>query len=192
MFGLQRCSMSYDRDSYDQRHAASAALAPRDSEAAERSDVQTIAGLAGVVRRLYGRPLHVLLVTDDDESAALFADAAEESVLDVGVQVLGGVDEAHDHITRALASKRRRGVPDVVVCSLAIEESHRLLVALRPETQADAFPVIVLSDDTRPALERRSFELGAAGHMKAPDRRYQRVALIHALPDFLPQFRASS
>jgi len=184
--------MSYDRDSYDDRHAASAALASRDEETADLAKAPSIAGIASVVRHLYGRPLQVLLVTDDDESAALFADAAEESVLDVGVQVLGGVDEALDHIKRALSSKRRRGAPDVVVCSLDLEESHRLLAALRPETQADAFPVIILSDDIRPALERRSFELGAAGHMKAPDRRYQRVALIHALPDFLPQFRASS
>jgi hypothetical protein len=49
----------------------------------------------------------------------------------------------------------------------------------------------VLSDDTGPALERRSFALGAAGHMRSPDRQYERVALIHTLPDFLPQVRTA-
>lgn len=149
-----------------------------------------IAGLARVVRRHYGRPLQVMLVTEDEESAAAFADAAEESVLDVGVQVMASVDDAVAHVQKALGSRRRRGVPDVVVTAVEVDESHRLLEELRTQTEADTFPVIVLSDDPRPAQERRSFALGAAGHMRAPDRQYQRVALIHALPDFLPQFRS--
>lgn len=149
-----------------------------------------IAGLARVVRRHYGRPLQVLLVTDDEDSAAAFADAAEESVLDVGIEVTADVDEAVAHVQKALGSRRRRGVPDVVVTAVEVDESHRLLEELRAQTEADAFPVIVLSDDPLPSQERRSFALGAAVHLRAPDRQYQRVALIHALPDFLPQFRS--
>lgn len=151
----------------------------------------TAAGLAHAVRRLYGRQLHVLLVIDDEDEAALFADAAEESVLDVGIEVVAGVDEAAAHIQRAIANRRRKGVPDVVVSALDIDESHRLLAALRSQTQDDVFPVVILSDDGRPGLERRSFALGASGHLRAPERRYERVALIHTLPDFLPQLRVA-
>lgn len=151
-----------------------------------------LSGLADVVRRHYGRPLQVLLVLDDPDAAEAFAVAAEESVLDVGIEVVDGVDGALIHIGQMLAERRHRSIPDVVVCALPIEESHRLLDALRPQTEADAFPVIVLSDETGPALERRSFALGAAGHMRSPDSQYERVALIHTLPDFLPQFRSAT
>jgi CheY-like chemotaxis protein len=171
--------------------ALAAPVQPAASDALGGSAEPDVTGLAQVVRRLYGRPLQVLLVIDDDSEAALFADAAEESVLDVGVEVVDGVEAATAHLERATTGRRRRQVPDVVVSALAIDESHRLLSALRAQTAANAFPVVVLSDDTRPAVERRSFSLGASGHMRAPDRSYQRVALIHTLPDFLPQFRAA-
>lgn len=181
--------MRDDRHPQDQGTAASVAAVAAPDEVVDLGDAEGVAGVAQAVRRLYGRPLHVLLVTDDPSAAILFADAAEESVLDVDVEVVGAVDEAVDKLKRLLDTRRRRGVPDVVVAALDIEESHRLLEAVRPQTAADAFPVVVLSDDSRPALERRSFSLGAAGHLRAPDRQYQRVALIHTLPDFLPQFR---
>ena len=171
--------------------ALPAPVQPTSDEALATTADPDVTGLAQVVRRLYGRPLQVLLVIDDDAEAALFGDAAEESVLDVGIEVVDGVDAATAHLTRATTGRRRRQVPDVVVSALDIDESHRLLSALRAETAANAFPVVVLSDDIRPAVERRSFALGASGHMRAPDRSYQRVALIHTLPDFLPQFRAA-
>jgi CheY-like chemotaxis protein len=181
--------MRDDRSTHDEGSAASTAAVVAPDELVDLAAIESVAGLAQVVRRLYGRPLRVVLVTDDDDSAAHFGEAAEESVLDVSVEVLSGVDEAIERLDRALSGRRRRNVPDVVVSALEIDESHRLLSTWRPASVTDAVPIIVLSDDNRPGLERRSFALGAAGHMRAPDRQYERVALIHALPDFLPQFR---
>ena len=183
--------MRDDRDPHDEG-AASTAAAVAPVELVDLAAIESMVGIAQVVRRLYGRPLRVVLVTADAEAALAFTEAAEESVLDVSVEVLAGVEEAIAHLERALSSKRRRHVPDVVVSALDVDESHRLLASWRPATATDAVPIIVLSDENRPGLERRSFALGAAGHMRAPHRQYERVALIHALPDFLPQFRPAA
>jgi CheY-like chemotaxis protein len=144
-----------------------------------------------VSRLDYGRHLRVLLVDGDDETAGAFLAAAEEAVLEVRVEVASGVDDAMERLDRAVGQRRRRGWPDIVISALDVAASHDLLGRLRDDDRFDAVPVIVLSEESSASLERRSFALGAAGHLRAPRVDYERVALVHALPDFMPTARAA-
>lgn len=144
-----------------------------------------------VTRLSYGRHLRVLLVAPDEGTARPFLDAAEESVLDVNVEVAVGAGDALSRLCRSQSQRLRRSTPDVVVSLVAVEDCHQLLRDLRDDSRFDLLPVIVLSDDATPGLERRSFALGAAGHLRTPRRDYERVALVHALPDFIPTARAA-
>lgn len=144
-----------------------------------------------VTRMSYGRHLRVLLVAPDDAAADPFLAAAEESVLDVNVEVALGSADAMSRLCRSVTQRLRRSTPDVVVSLLEVEECHQLLAQLRDDSRFDLLPVIVLSDDPSPGLERRSFAFGAAGHLRTPRRDYERVALVHALPDFIPTARAA-
>ena len=157
---------------------------PSPNGAPSPDDVQYVTRLA------YGRHLRVLLVDGDADSAEAFLAAADEAVLDVAVEVAPSVDDALDHLVRA-AAQRRRKLPDIVISATAIDESHQLLTRLRSDGRFDAVPVLVLSHEAGANLERRSFSLGAAGHLRAPRVDYERVALVHALPDFMPTARAA-
>lgn len=161
------------------------------SGAVQAGDVTDVApaDIRHVTRLSYGRHLRILLVDADDDSAAAFDRAAEEAVLDVHVDRASGVDDAVDRLVRAVG--RRRRVPDIVVSSLDVDDSHLLLTRLRADERLDGIPVLVLSHDPTASLERRSFALGAAGHLRIPRVGYERVALVHALPDFMPNARAA-
>ncbi|MBK5222043.1 MAG: hypothetical protein JJE52_04035 [Acidimicrobiia bacterium] len=148
-------------------------------------------GSGHVTRLIYGRHLRVLLVEADPDAAAAFADAAEESVLDVRVEVAIGVDAAVTSLQRSMEPRRRRTPPDIIVSSLSVPHSHQLLTFLRDDSRFDLLRVVVLAAESDARLERRSFALGAAGHLVAPRRDYERVALVHALPDFMPRARAA-
>ena len=143
-----------------------------------------------VSRLAYGRHLRVLLVDGDEDSAGAFLAAAEESVLDVRVEVALDVDDAMERLDRS-AGRRRRGWPDIVISAVEVADSHDLLGRLRDDDRFGDVPVIVLSGESNTALERRSFSLGAAGHLRTPRVDYERVALVHALPDFMPTARAA-
>ncbi|MDZ7677725.1 MAG: hypothetical protein U5K29_04165 [Acidimicrobiales bacterium] len=143
-----------------------------------------------VTRLSYGRHLRVLLVESDTDRADAFTRAAIESVLDVAVEPADGVDEALSRLERSTGALLRRPMPDVAVVGVDMPEAHRLLEILRSDTRFDSLPVIVLAETASPEAERRSFALGATAHLVAPRRDYERVALIHALPDFIPRARA--
>ncbi|MFP4511943.1 MAG: hypothetical protein ACLFRV_03240 [Acidimicrobiales bacterium] len=143
-----------------------------------------------VTRLSYGRHLRVLLVESDTDQAAAFTRAAVESVLDVAVEPVDGVDEALSRLERSTGALLRRPMPDVAVIGVDMAEAHRLLEILHGDTRFDSLPVIVLAETASPDAERRSFALGATAHLVAPRRDYERVALIHALPDFIPRARA--
>ncbi len=143
-----------------------------------------------VSRLTYGRNVRVLLVESDPARAAAFERAAEESVLQVTVEQVDGLDAAVDRLGRRGSAIRRRVEPDIMLISLEITEAHRLLDAVQRDTRHDSLPIIVLADTGSAEAERRSFALGATGHLVAPRQDYERVALIHALPDFMPSARA--
>lgn len=141
-----------------------------------------------VTRLTYGRHIRVLLVDDDPDHAASFVAAAHESVLDVTVDTVD-VEEALARLGRSGTPRPRRQPPDVVVVSLEITEAHRFLETVN-QSDGERLPTLVLAKHASPVAERRSFALGATAHLVAPRRDYERVALIHALPDFIPSARA--
>jgi CheY-like chemotaxis protein len=143
-----------------------------------------------VTRLAYGRHLRVLLVESEERRAADFVRAADESVLDVRVDHVIDTDEALARLERASGALLRRPLPDVIVVSLPVEESHRLLELLQPDDRLEQMPILVLAEHTNPVAERRSFALGATAHLVTPRQDYERVALVHALPDFIPRARA--
>jgi CheY-like chemotaxis protein len=144
-----------------------------------------------VTRLAYGRHIRVLLIDADADNADAFSQAAEESVLDVRVETLDTVEAALGRLERQSGPRLRRPTPDVVVVSLPTPEAHRLLGAMQDDPRIDDIPIIVLAETSRADAERRSFALGATAHMAAPRRDYERVALVHALPDFIPSARAA-
>jgi CheY-like chemotaxis protein len=141
-----------------------------------------------VTRLTYGRHIRVLLVDDDPQHAAAFVDAARESVLDVTVDTVDTIEDALARLERS-GTPRLRRQPDVIVVSLEISEAHRLL-EMTNQHDGKRLPTLVLAKHASPVAERRSFALGATAHLVAPRRDYERVALIHALPDFIPSARA--
>lgn len=144
-----------------------------------------------VTRLDYGRHIRVLLVEPDHEVAEAFTRAGHESVLDVRVEVVDDPEAAIARLERSTAQLRRRTMPDIVLTSTAIAEAHRLLEMLQNDSRFDELPVLVLAPSAAPQTERRSFALGAVAHLVAPTRDYERVALMHALPDFIPRARAA-
>lgn len=162
-----------------------------DDGAAAPVDGRSVDGVDAphVTRLSYGRHLRVLLVDGDDASSEEFHLAAEEAVLDVHVERATSVDDAMERLAKALG--RRRRLPDILVSALEVADSHLLLTALRDDVRFDDLPVLVLSQDPTASLERRSFALGAAGHLRTPRVDYERVALVHTLPDFMPNARAA-
>lgn len=163
---------------------------PAAPDASSRDGERSLDEVQYVTRLAYGRHLRVLLVDGDERSAESFLAAADEAVLDVAVDVAAGVDDALERLARS-AAQRRRKLPDIVISAVPIDESHQLLTRLRNDGRFDAVPVLVLSHEAGANLERRSFSLGAAGHLPAPRVDYERVALVHALPDFMPTARAA-
>lgn len=151
---------------------------------------RSLAQVRHVTRLAYGRHLRVLLVDADDTSAAAFLAAADESVLDVTVEVADSVDDTIDRLVNGVSGRRKR-LPDILVAALAITASHELLTRLRDDERLADVPVLVLASERDSKLERRSFSLGAAGHLPAPRVDYERVALVHALLDFMPTARAA-
>jgi CheY-like chemotaxis protein len=143
-----------------------------------------------VTRLAYGRHIRVLLVESDAGRSTDFARAADESVLDVRVETVPSVEATLGRLERATGPLLRRPLPDVIVVALPSAESHRLLELLQLDSRFDDVPMIVLADTAAPSAERRSFALGATAHLVAPRQDYERVALIHALPDFIPRARA--
>lgn len=143
-----------------------------------------------ITRLDYGRHVKMLLVDSDPDSASSFERAGAESVLDVRIETATSVDEALARLGPSTAPLLRRSMPDVVVLSLPTVEAHRFLETLRDDPSHDDLPVIVLAESGASEAERRSFALGAAAHLVAPSRDYERVALMHALPDFIPSARA--
>lgn len=143
-----------------------------------------------ITRLDYGRHVRMLLVDSDPDSAASFERAGAESVLDVRIETATSVDEAIDRLGHSTTTLLRRSIPDVVLLSLPTVESHRFLETLRDDPTHDDLTVIVLAESGASEAERRSFALGAAAHLVAPSRDYERVALMHALPDFIPSARA--
>lgn len=166
-----------------------ASAVPLDDEVAEE-DADDVPEAWRVTRLSYGRHLRVLLVESDTDQADAFTRAAIESVLDVAVEPAEGVDEALSRLERSTGALLRRPMPDVAVVGVGMPEAHRLLEILRGDTRFDSLPVIILAETASPEAERRSFALGATAHLVAPRRDYERVALIHALPDFIPRARA--
>ena len=143
-----------------------------------------------ITRLDYGRHVRMLLVDTDPDSAAAFDRAGAESVLDVRLETATSIDDAIERLSRSATTLLRRARPDVVVLSLPTPEAHRFLEILRDDATHDDLPVIVLAESGASEAERRSFALGATAHLVAPSRDYERVALIHALPDFIPSARA--
>lgn len=144
-----------------------------------------------VTRMSYGRHIRVLLVEADPANADAFTRAADESVLDVRVESVPDPDAALGRLERSVGPLLRKPLPDVVVTSLDMPDAHRLLELLHDDSRFDGVPVIVLAAAASSQAERRSFALGAAAHLVAPRRDYERVALVHALPDFIPRARAA-
>jgi CheY-like chemotaxis protein len=144
-----------------------------------------------VTRLAYGRHLRVLLVEADLDRAGAFTRAADESVLDVRVEHVTDVDATLSRLERASHSLLRRPLPDVIVVSLPTTDAHDLLEVLKLDERFDAMPILVLNETADPAAERRAFSLGATAHLVTPRRDYERVALVHALPDFIPRARAA-
>ncbi|HSL59472.1 MAG TPA: hypothetical protein VK866_16620 [Acidimicrobiales bacterium] len=148
------------------------------------------AGGPAITRIAYGRHLRVLLVDDRHESVERFVHSAADSVLDVRLEVVDDVGAALDRLRRATRKSQRRHAPDIVVANLTDADNHRLLADLRDDPDLDV-PVVVLTRAAGADAERRSFALGAAGHLVSPTGDYERVALIHALPDYVPRARAA-
>lgn len=144
-----------------------------------------------ITRLDYGRHVRVLLVEADSEVAEAFVQAGHESVLDVRVEVVDDPGAAIARLERSNAQRRRKPLPDIIVTSVAVPEAHRLLEMLQDDSQFDGIPVLVLAPSASAQAERRSFALGAVAHLVAPTRDYERVALMHALPDFIPRARAA-
>lgn len=161
-----------------------------DPEGSSAIDVDDEGGHAGITRLSYGRHLRVLLVDDRQESVERFLRAADESVLDVRVEVVADVGSALTRLRRTTARRNGTRAPDVVVVHLADGDNHRLLADVRAEPELDV-PVVVLAHVADRDAERRSFALGAAGHLVSPSGDYERLALIHALPDYVPRARAA-
>lgn len=146
-------------------------------------------GVVRVTRLAYGLHLTVLLVSADDVEP--FRQAAEESVLDVRIETVPTSEATVARLERSGGgSLRRRPLPDAIVVALPIQEAHHLLEQIQGDDRFGEVPTIVLTDVSSPELERRSFKLGAAAHLPVPRRDYERVALVHALPDFMPRARA--
>jgi CheY-like chemotaxis protein len=143
-----------------------------------------------VTRLAYGRHLRVMLVESEEPRAADFTRAADESVLDVRVEHASDAEIALARLERTSGSLMRRPLPDVILVSLPTDEAHRLLERLQHDERFDQMPILVLADTANPVAERRSFALGATAHLVAPRQDYERVALVHALPDFIPRARA--
>lgn len=146
---------------------------------------------ARVTRLDYGRHIRVLLVESDPEVAASFTRAGHESVLDVRVEIAEDPEATIARLERSIAQLRRKPLPDIVVVSIETSEAHRLLEMLQDDSRFDGLPVLVLAPSASSQAERRSFALGAVAHLVAPTRDYERVALMHALPDFIPRARAA-
>jgi CheY-like chemotaxis protein len=144
-----------------------------------------------VTRLAYGRHIRVLLIESDAANADAFTRAADESVLDVRVEHVDDADSAVARLERSVGPLLRKPLPDVVVVSLDMPDTHRLLEMLRDDARFDGLPMIVLAANASPQAERRSFALGATAHLVAPRQDYERVALVHALPDFMPRARAA-
>jgi CheY-like chemotaxis protein len=151
---------------------------------ASRTDVPRVSRLD------YGRHLKVLLVDADDEQADALSRAAEESVLDIHVERVASIDATLTRLERASGAILRKPLPDVIVVALPTPETHQLLEILQLDDRFDEMPIIVLNEAADPAAERRAFALGATAHLVTPRRDYERVALMHALPDFIPRARA--
>ncbi|MGY6501523.1 MAG: hypothetical protein ACXIVQ_11625 [Acidimicrobiales bacterium] len=141
-----------------------------------------------VTRLTYGLHLTVLLVCADD--AEPFRQAAEESVLDMHIDSVPTAEATLARLERSGSGLRRRPLPDAIVLALPIADSHTLLATIRSDHRYAEVPLIVLTGTSSPELERRSFKLGAVAHLPIPRRDYERVALVHALPDFMPRVRA--
>src|SRR5690606_30859416 len=146
--------------------------------------------LPRVSRLDYGRHLRVLLVEADDEQATALERAADESVLDIHVERVASIEATLSRLERTSAPLLRKPLPDVIVLSLPTADAHHLLEVLQLDERFDAMPIIVLNDTADPAAERRAFSLGATAHLVPPRRDDERVALMHALPDFIPRARA--
>jgi CheY-like chemotaxis protein len=161
-----------------------------DPEGSSTIDLHDEGHPAGITRLSYGRHLRVLLVDDRADSVERFRRSADDSVLDVRVEVVGDVGSALSRLRRASSRRDGARAPDVVVTGLADGDNHRLLADVRAEDALDV-PVVVLTRAADPEAERRSFALGAAGHLVSPSGEYERLALIHALPDYVPRARAA-
>lgn len=161
-----------------------------DAEGRNTIDLHDEGGHGGITRLSYGRHLRVLLVDDRVESVERFLRSADESVLDVRVEVVADVGSALSRLRRTTTRRNGAHAPDVVVVHLADGDNHRLLADVRAEPGLDV-PVVVLAHATDRDAERRSFALGAAGHLVSPSGDYERLALIHALPDYVPRARAA-
>ncbi len=148
-------------------------------------------GTTRITRLNYGRHVRMLLVEPDPQAAAAFIRAGDESVLDVRIEVVDDPEVAVARLERSFSPRLRKAAPDVVVTSIEVSEAHRLLELIRLDPRFDDLPVLVLAPTAAPSDERRSFGLGAAGHLVTPTRDYERVALMHALPDFIPSARAA-
>ena len=158
---------------------------------ATAADDLLLSGRAGGVTRLdYGRHLRVLLVEDDDVQREHFLRAASHSVLDVVVDVVDGVDAAIERLGRT-GGRARRTRPDIVICDLDDAENLRLLTERAAAETAIDVPVVVMSTSPGPDTERRAFALGAAAHFTTPSGESERLALVHALPDYVPRARAA-
>src|SRR5690606_17790350 len=144
----------------------------------------------------YGRHLKVLLVGAGDEQADALSRAAEDSVLDSHVERVAGIDATLTRLEPATGATRREPLPCRTVVALPPPDAPPPPSTLQPreilhlDDRFDEMPIIAHNAAADPPAERRASALGATAHLVTPRRDYERVALMHALPDFIPRARA--
>lgn len=124
------------------------------------------------------RRLRILVVDDDPGMRALCGAVLTAE----GFDVLEAAD-GREGLARAFADN-----PDLVLCDIAmpILDGFGLAVALRHNAQTRRLPLVFLTGETEPFVERHAYDAGALGFFTKPFEPSMLISFIRrtlALPD---------